>query len=191
METLGVLQRLRHLEELEIILPTTPTVFGGLEIEMTLPKTLSLTREVIRDLRGLKSFTLRERKDPHSSAPVFCTPRFIQALDSSHRPSLQRLKIELNFTPDVPTQRAVRALCASSNLKHIDIVWPGLRGDLLNSLPKSLVSLRTGPTFGRPPYWVLQVVQWKRMNVPGLKEMCLVGDPASPLSIPVSSAVIC
>jgi hypothetical protein len=187
MEALGVLSRLRHLEELEIILPSTPTVFGGLEIEMALPKTLSLTREVIRDLRGLKSFTLRERKDPQNTAPVFCTPRFIQALDSTHRPHLLKLKIDLDFTPDIPTQRAIRALCSSSNLKHVDIVWPGLRGDLLNSLPKSLVSLRTAPTFGRPPYWVLQVVQWKRANVPHLRELCLVGDPAAPLTIPVSS----
>ena len=186
METSGMLSRLRHLEELEIILPTTPTVFGGLEIETAMPKTLSLTREVIRDLRGLKSFTLRERKDPRNSSPVFCTAHFIQALDSTHRPSLQKLKIDLDFTPDVPTQRAIRALCTSSNLKQIDIVWPGMRGDLLNSLPKGLVSLRTAPIFGRPPYWVLQVLHWKRANVPRLKELCLVGDPASPLSIPVS-----
>ena len=154
---------------------------------MTLPKTLSLTREVIRDLRGLKSFTLRERKEQFKSSPVFCTALFIQALDSTHRPSLQKLKIDLDFAPDVPTQRAIRVLCSSSNLKHIDIVWPGLRGDLLNSLPQSLVSLRTAPMFGRPPYWALQVVQWKRANVPNLKELCLVGDSASPLSMAVSS----
>ena len=185
METSGMLSRLRHLEEIEIILPTTPTVFGGLEMELALPKTQSLTREVIRDLRGLKSFTLRERKDQYNPSPVFCTARFIQALDSTHRPSLQKLKIDLDFTPDVPTQRAIRALCSSTNLKHVDIRWPGMRGDLLNSLSRSLISLRTAPTFGRPPYWVLQVLQWKRANVPHLKELCLVGDPASPLSMAV------
>ncbi|KIW08209.1 hypothetical protein, variant 1 [Verruconis gallopava] len=179
METSSILSRLRHLEELELILPTTPTVFGGLEIETTLPKTLSLTREVIRDLRGLKSFVLRELKDSFNRLPVFCTSRFIQALDSTHRPTLQKLKIDLSFTPDVPSQRAIKALCSSSNLKHIDVVWPGMRGDLLNSLPKNLVSLRTAPTFGRPPYWVMQVVQWKRADLPNLRELCLVGDSRS------------
>jgi hypothetical protein len=188
METSGILSRLRHLEELEIVLPTTPTVFGGLEIEAALPRTQSLTREVIRDLRGLKSFTLRERKDQYNPSPVFCTTHFIQALHSTHRPSLQRLKIDLDFTPDIPTQRAIRTLCSSSNLKRIDIVWPGMRGDLLNSLPRGLVSLRTAPTFGRPSYWVPQVLHWKRANVPHLKELCLVGDPDSPLSMAVSNS---
>lgn len=186
METASIFSRLRHLEELEIILPSTPSVFGGLELETTLPKTLSLTREVIRELRGLRSFTLQERKNQHNSSPRFCTAHFIQALDSVHRSSLQALRIDLDFTPEVTTQRAIRALCSSSHLKHIDIVWPGMRGDLLNSLPKTLISLRTAPTFGRPSYWVLQVLQWRRVNVPLLREICLVGDPASPLSIPVS-----
>jgi hypothetical protein len=186
METASIFSRLRHLEELEIILPTTPKVFGGLELETALPKTLSLTREVIRDLRGLKSFTLRERNNQYNLSPVFCTAHFIQALDSTHRPSLQHLKIDLDFTPDITTQRAIRALCSSSHLRRIDIIWPGMRGDLLNSLPKTLTSLRTAPTFGRPSYWVLQVLQWRRTNVPLLREICLVGDPASPLSIPVS-----
>jgi hypothetical protein len=191
METSGMLSRLRHLEELEIILPNTPTVFGGLEVETALPRTQSLTREVIRDLRGLKSFTLREREDQYNPSPVFCTSRFIQALDSTHRASLQQLKIDLDFVPDVACQRAIRALCASSTLKHVDIVWPRMRGDLLNSLPKSLITLRTSPSFGRPPYWVLQVMQWKRSEFPQLKEVSLVGDArSSALSASVSTVLL-
>jgi hypothetical protein len=188
METSGMLSRLRHLEELEIILPTTPAVFGGLELEATLPKTQSLTRQVLRDLRGLKGFTLKERKDPYSPSPVFCTSRFIKALDSTHRASLQRLSIDLDFAPDVSCQRALRSLCTFSTLKHVDIVWPGMRGDLLNSLPRSMVTLRTSPSFGRPPYWVLQVLQWKRSDLPNVKEVFLVGDArASGLSGSVST----
>lgn len=191
METQSVLSRLRHLEELEIILPRTPTVLGGLEMENAFPKSQSLTREVIRDLRGLKSFTLRERLDQYDPSPVFCTSRIIQALESGHRNSLQTLTIDLDFVPDVPCQRAIQALCKTSTLRHIDIIWPGIRADLANSLPMSLVSLRTSPLVGRPPYWVMLVLQWKKAELPNMRELSLVGDfRSSPLSPQVRCAFV-
>jgi hypothetical protein len=179
METSGILARLRHLEELEIILPNTPTVFGGLELEAALPKTQSLTREVLRELRGLKGFTLRESKDRYSPSPAFCTSTIIHALSSTHRAFLQKLKIELDFAPDVGCQRAIQSLCASSILKSIDVTWPGMCGYLLNSLPRTIVTLRTPTSFGRPPYWVMLVLHWKRSEIPNLKDLFLVGNARS------------
>ena len=87
--------------------------------------------------------------------------------------------MDLDFAPDMMCQKALKTFLKSSTLRHVDIVWPRMGGDLLNALPRSIEILRIPPSVGRPPYWVLMVLMWRRAELPLIQELHLVGEAQS------------
>jgi hypothetical protein len=142
METEGVFSRLRHLQEIEIILPQRTFTSGELENKGRPRPSLSLTRQVIKSLRGLKAFTIHDTLERPENAPAFFIPEFLQALDASHRISLRKFKVYLDFQPDDAAERALYALLASSSIKHLSVFWPAFDGRVLGHLPKTTSTLR-------------------------------------------------
>jgi hypothetical protein len=175
METLNILSRLRHLTNIELIPSVTPDVAGGAEwAYLSSLKSLSLTRDVIKGLRGLKNFTIYESGDENTQTWSFFSQSFLQALDSGNRTSLQRLRVVLDSTPNAETQKSFQALLAASSLKHVDVSWPLLDADLIHNLPRTVETLCITPSTARPPYWMLIAVHSRKSHLPVLREVQLI-----------------
>lgn len=173
METVAVLSRLRHLRHIDLVSPPSPSRSRSSTGTSTSTKTSSshptpsFTRETLKSLRGLQSLSIIETHHP----PAFFTPDFLQALDSAHRTSLRTLKADLAFTPDIPTERVLHSLIASSSIKHLDLLWPGFNEQVLDFLPSSLSTLRIPPCPpGMPPYCLLVLAE-RDAELPTLREL--------------------
>jgi len=178
METLNALSRLRHLDTLHLIPPETPKVLAGFDIGYGLPKTICMTRDVIRGMGRLTSLTIQELHVPHEK-PAFLTASFFQAIDSRHRMSLQSLCISGNFMPDMKAQRALQVLLQSSSIRHIDVIWPKMDDKILKALPRTTETLRIPAVFGQPLHWVLMELQIRKLELPQLRTIRLVSDSES------------
>lgn len=183
METLNILSRLRHLAGIELIRSIRPKVHDGLDVDLSGPNSVSLTREVIRELRGLKIFAIEERSN-HNGSPAFFTPGFLQTLASSQRISLQRMSVSLDFVPVLSAQHSFGAFLAVSSIKHLEILWPRLDADLMEFLPRSIETLRVPLSshrspYSRPPHWILLKLQSKRRDLPSFRKAYLMADSRS------------
>jgi hypothetical protein len=183
METLNILSRLRHLTDIELIQSIRPKVVGGLEVEPNLPNFISMTREVIREFRGLKGISIEERSRQDAS-PTFFNSGFLQTLIYGQRTSLQRLLVSLDFVPSPSIRQLFEALLAVSSIRHLEISWPMLDADVVDSLPRSLETLRVPPSsskppYSRPPYWILLKLQYKKRDLPSFRSVYLMVDSES------------
>jgi hypothetical protein len=183
METLNILSRLRRLTSLELIQPATPTVPEGLEVDLSLLRSQSLTRDVIKGLRGLEDFAIYESGGQHPQTWALFSQGFLQALDAGHRTSLQSIRIVLENTPGPESQRSFNALLTASTLKYIDVSWPMMEADLVQSLPRTVEILRI-------PANVLNAVQLKRGDLPLLREVHMRSEFESGYSSPQVSKLI-
>jgi hypothetical protein len=174
METLNILSRLRHLTSIELVQSATPTVVGGLDFDLSLLSSQSFTRDVIKGLRGLKSFAICESKSQSAQTQSFFSQGFLQALDSGHRSSLYNIRITLKHTPDSECQRFFSILLTTSSLRHIEVSWPEIDASLIQSLPRTVETLCIPPSASRPPYWVLNAIQWRKRELPMLREVRLI-----------------
>jgi hypothetical protein len=183
METLNILSRLRRLTSIELIQPVIPTGLEGLELDSSLLSIQSLTRDVIKGLRGLKSFTIYEPGDQHPQTWAFFSQTFLQALDSGHRTSLESIRIVLENTPDSESQLSFSALLMASTLKHVDVSWPMMEEDLVHSIPRTVETLRI-------PAGVMNAVQSRKGDLPLLREVHIRSDLESGHSSPQVSKPI-
>src|SRR5205814_618925 len=143
METEATFLRLRHLRRIEIILPPNTSLADKEgESGKSSPSLLSLTRQVIKSLRGLREFTISDTTNRTIHGPAFFTTGFLQALDSAHRISLRTLNIWLDFKPESGDEKALYSLLISSSIKDLNLLWPDLDGQVLEHLPKSIINLR-------------------------------------------------
>lgn len=174
METEAVFSRLRHLQEIEVILPQRTFTSDELENKGRPRPSLSLTRQVIKSVRGLKAFTIHDTLERPENAPAFFTPEFLQALDASHRISLRRLKVCLDFRPDDAAERALYALLASSSIKHLNIFWPAFDGRILGHLPKTISTLRLALPDDQPLEHLLGDIVRMKEDLPSLHKLVII-----------------
>jgi hypothetical protein len=174
METLNILSRLRHLTSIELVQLAAPKVVGGLDFDLSLIESQSLTRDVIKGLRGLKSFAICEFRNQSTQRWTFFSQGFLQALDTGHRTSLRHIRIALEHTPNSECQRFFNTLLTASSLKHIEVSWPAMDASLAQSLPRTVETLRVSPSALRPPYWILNALQWRKRELPLLREVELI-----------------
>lgn len=179
METEAVFSRLRHLREIEIILPQRTFPEDALDGTRKCTLSLSLTREVVKSLRGLRTFTIRDTLDRPDSGPVFFTSEFLQAMDSSHRVSLRTLRIWLAFCPDDDAKRALYSLLSSSSIKHLTVFWPGFDGQLLVHLPNTLLTLQVPLPEDQPLEHLLGDVLRMKGELPSMRKL-VVFHPSKP-----------
>jgi hypothetical protein len=189
METLNILSHLRHLTSIKLVQLVTPTVVDNLNLDLSLSNFQSLTRDVIKGLRGLKSFTITESGDQIAHTWTPFTQGFIQALDSGHRTSLQDIRIALEHTPDSECQRSFSTLLTASSLKHIEVSWPALDASLVQSLPRTVETLSVPPSTSRPPYWILNAIQWRKRELPLLREVRLINRSEAQVLSPQVSII--
>ncbi|KAF2431217.1 hypothetical protein EJ08DRAFT_696605 [Tothia fuscella] len=171
METASILSRLRHLRDIALIMPCQPSVYDTLETDPIPPRFTSLTREVIKELRGLECFSIEERGEP-----IFFTSGFLQALYSGQRSSLQTIMISLDCTPLPITQRSLEHMLSTSSIKHVEISWPLLDGDLMKALPRSIEKLgvplfSSGLSPSRLSLGILLNLQERKRDLPKLTQV--------------------
>lgn len=174
METEAVFSRLRHLREIEIILPLTAYVADTLKKTDRPPSSQSLTRQVVKNMRGLKTFIIRDTFSWPIQCPAFFTPEFLQALDAAHRASLRTLNVWLDFKPESGGEKALYSLLVSSAIKHLSLLWPGFDGEVLEHLPKSIVTLRLPLREEQPLEHLLKGIVKKKGDLPSLRKMTAV-----------------
>jgi hypothetical protein len=160
METSAILSHLRHLTDVEIIPALGPpgprnnmsAAYSVSASSQSSTRNPSLTREVLRSLRGLKSFTLREARATNPSAPAFFTSTFLLGLASATSGvSLSKVTVELaDFSPDPEAELRFAQFLAGSHVKHVDIQWGDFntnRGSVgevvMEALPRTVVTVRT------------------------------------------------
>lgn len=174
METEATFARLRHLQEIEIILPQRTFTGDELERRGRQRPSPSLTRQVVKSLRGLKSFTIRDTLDRPGNAPAFFTLEFLQALDASHRISLRELKVWLDFQPDNGVERTFYALLSSSSIRSLSIFWPKFDGHILRYLPNTTCTLRLALPEDQPVDRLLREILRRKEDLPSLQELVAI-----------------
>jgi hypothetical protein len=177
METVTVLSRLRHLTDIELILPNSSLASQLGSGTPGISPAQSLTREVIKSLRGLRCFTIRERRLDLGHRSAFFDKDFLQALDSAHRSSLRTLNVWLDFTPDTRSQRALHALLSASSLKNLRLEWPDFSEQLLDFLPRTLTSIRMPVCDPRMPEYALLELAEQRAEMSGFRSFTVLLDP--------------
>jgi hypothetical protein len=175
METIAVLLRLRHLQDLELIHTPVPLDATTASYDSSTP---CLTREVIRSLRGLKTVTIRESLAYDGASPTLFTPEILSPLISVHRLTLHRLGIDLDFEPSSANQAMFMSVLSTSQIKSLSVQWPGLDDKILDHLPLSLINLSLPSLGGIPPESVLLELDSRKKNVPHLREVTIFLEPA-------------
>jgi hypothetical protein len=133
---------------------TPPALFPNRYPSRTTTR-LSLNREVLRNLRGLRSFTIRENLDSTSKSSAFFTEPFLLALASAtSRGNLMSFSVELKSVPTKETETRFKEWVSRSRIRHLDVQW-GLghteEGEggvedtgsvVVNALPSSVVTVK-------------------------------------------------
>jgi len=174
METEAIFSRLRHLKEINIILPQHASNTNAAEQIDRSRSCLSLTRQVIKNIRGLKTFSICDTLNRPGDAPAFFTPDFLQALNASHRIFLRTFRVWLDFKPGDSAESAFHSLIASSSLHHLTAIWPGLDHQILRYLPKTLFTLRISLPDNQPLEFGLGMVLKTRETLKFLHEVVII-----------------
>ncbi|KAI9681545.1 MAG: hypothetical protein M1817_002830 [Caeruleum heppii] len=142
-QTCKVLQSLPQLEQLELFGPPPDLPFQQRAGYTGQYVGQSVTPDVVRRLRPLKSFTVCEIRDPLSDEDeVFFQEDMLLALLEAHSRSLRKLVISTDFQPSEETSESLAKLLSASSLRHLDLGWPAMHSSILEPLPSTLHKLQ-------------------------------------------------
>ncbi|KAI9793456.1 MAG: hypothetical protein M1835_007255 [Candelina submexicana] len=141
-EALAALRSLPLLKEIELFGPPPQLDFKQRIGYAGARRVQSITPDVLLRLEPLESFTICEIRDEMAASPAFFSEDTFRALFKTHRRSLQRLRISLDFKPPETDVGAFARFVSSSSLQELEIGWPGLDDEVLQCLPSSLRQLQ-------------------------------------------------
>jgi hypothetical protein len=188
METEAILSHLRHLQDIEII-PSLRSIDCSPPSPRRTLLQPCLSREVLRSLR-CKGLSINESQTLSPSAPSFWTPTFLHAMPSLRRHCLTKFGVVLDdFAPDAKCVGLFCSFLRQSHVQDLTVEWDGaadILNDVLDALPRSLVSIRLGRFVGMVAVLtLLDEISQRKTNglVPGLKELVVVQDDSSSDSV--------
>ncbi|OCL11703.1 hypothetical protein AOQ84DRAFT_180532 [Glonium stellatum] len=176
-ETLSILSQMPQLTELEIFTQPHVKLVGEYRPDPSYGRYQSLTPDVLRSIRPLKSFAIHERSGLDVSATAFFNPAIFDALRDSHGFSLRTLRLSLDFTPDLSSFSAFRQFITESSVQHLEIDWPDLEPEALDGLlPRSLRSLCVSVESSTSAFDVIWEIIRSKLELPALHEVAIVAD---------------
>ncbi|KAI9721077.1 MAG: hypothetical protein M1812_002558 [Candelaria pacifica] len=173
VETVAVLRSLPLLREIELFGPPPQLEFQQ-RVGYAGPKRVqSVTPDVLLRIQPLTSFKICEIRNEMSSSPAFFVENTFRALYKTHRNSLKRLRISLDFEPSESHLDAFARFVSSSTIQELEIGWPGLDTEILEYLPTSLRILHLSISPGLKPEEAADGILELRDDLPLLTDVAL------------------